>query len=217
MSLSLIDIMPSIVKDIDYEYDAIKSNVYENVIMQVLGNYKPSENPCFEQVMGIPGAGKSTFIEMYKKNNTVLISFDAIMNLIPEYQNDNKKLGSVASFKKWEMPARVIGYEVLRRALERKSNICFEHSGLINSGLDLIKNVKKYNYKTQMYCLVCDTKVAYARTLEREKLTKRHTPKAMIEQRAEKLNVYLDKYKILADKMIVYDTTNNKLALKEEN
>ncbi len=214
MPSTLSQIMPSITNDIAYEYDAIKSSEYEDLISKTLGNKKPSSNPCFEQIMGIPGAGKSTFAKLYQKEDAVFISFDKIMENIQQYQQDCKELGSIQSFKKWEMPARVIGYETLKRAIQKRINICFEHSGVIQSGLDLIKNLKNYNYTTQMNCITCDINEAYKRAEIREQQTKRHTPKEMIKQRAEKIEHFLIKYKDIADNITIFDTTNNQFEIK---
>ncbi|MFI3241999.1 MAG: zeta toxin family protein [Alphaproteobacteria bacterium] len=213
-NLKLTTLMPSITKDVSYEYDAIKSDVFEAIISDILKDSHTSSNPYFEQVMGIPGAGKSTFTKKYKRDDAVFLNFDNVMERIPQYQKDILELGSVESFKKWEMPARVIGYEVLRRAVEAKANIFWDHSGLFVSCLDLIENIKKYNYNTHMFCLLCDVDEACKRAQQREQITKRHTPKEMIEQRAEKVKSFLDMYKKIADKVTVYDTTNGNFELK---
>lgn len=86
--------------------------------------------PALFRVGGIPGAGKSTFCAGRRWTDRLFVSFDAIMENIPAYQTDIYRLGRAGSFKKWEIPARIVGYELLRRAVEARADIYFEHSGV---------------------------------------------------------------------------------------
>lgn len=207
--MKITELMPDVTALIPYEYEKIKTPLYEQIIENILRKKETSSAPLFVQVSGIPGAGKSTFCKERQSDVSVFISFDAIMEMIPGYQQDLYRLGSAESFKKWEIPARVIGYEVLRRAVERKLNICLEHSGVNPAHVQLVKNLKKMGFATEIDFILCSKEKAYARAQEREKTTHRHTPKQLIDQRSALTDEYLNQYKKTADKVIVYNTSNN--------
>lgn len=213
--MEIADLMPSIKKLVSYDYKDIRSAVYENVIKEAMAGVHPTPKPQLIQVGGIPGAGKSTFCQQLQSPDSIYLSFDEIMECIPDYRRDVNILGSAESFKKWEMPARVIGYEVLRRAIILKLNIFFEHSGVNDAHVELFKNIKLLGYKTETDYILCDPRVAFKRTLMREKATKRHTPKKLIKQRAALIDKYINEYKNIADKTFVYDSSTNELILKK--
>lgn len=213
--MQICDLMPSIKQLVSYDYQDIKSPQYEEIIREILAGVHPSPRPILVQVGGIPGAGKSTFCRYFQNSKSIYLSFDEIMESITGYRQDIYLLGGEESFKKWEMPARVIGYEVLRRALISKLNIFFEHSGVNNAHIELFKNVKLLGYRTEINYLLCKPQIAIERTIEREKQTKRHTPKSLVEERAALIKKYIDKYKKIADHTYIYDTSNNELILKK--
>lgn len=207
--------MPGVTKLIPYGYYDIRNKVYDEIINAVLAGAHPTPKPMLIQVGGIPGAGKSTFCKQQLYAGSIYISFDAIMELIPDYQRDLYLLGSAESFKKWEIPARVIGYEILRRAVVRKLNIFLEHSGVNQAHLELFDNIKKLGYRTEIDYILCNPKIAYKRTVAREKVTMRHTPKEIIEERAALVEQYLEKYKTMADRVYIYDSSKNRFKLKQ--
>ena len=215
--MDIADLMPSIKKLIAYDYKDIKSPLYENIITEILVGVHPTPKPQLIQVGGIPGAGKSTFCRQMQFPGAIYLSFDEVMESIPDYRRDIYVLGGAEAFMKWEMPARVVGYEVLRRAVIRKLNIFFEHSGVNDAHIELFKNVKLLGYKTEVDYILCNTQVAYKRTLIREKATRRHTPKELIEQRAALIDKYIGQYKKIADKTFIYDSTTSELILKEQD
>lgn len=202
-------LMPHISTMIPYAYEKIKNAEYEKVISEILSSAPRAEQPYFVQIGGIPGAGKSTFCRQYKDKSAIYISFDKIMESLQGYQKDLQTLGSVEAFKRWELPARVIGYEVLSRAIEKKINIRLEHSGVNEAHIELFKSLKKLGFKTEVDFILCQENIAYQRTLEREQRTQRHTPKSLIEERSAKVKEYLPKYKSIADTLNIYDSSHN--------
>ena len=202
-------LMPHISTMIPYAYEKIKNAEYEKIISEILASAPRVRQPYFVQVGGIPGAGKSTFCRQHKDKSAIYISFDKIMESLQGYQKDLQTLGSVEAFKRWELPARVIGYEVLSRAIEKKINIRLEHSGVNEAHIELFKNLKKLGFKTEVDFILCQEDIAYQRTLEREQRTQRHTPKSLIEERSAKVKEYLPKYKSIADTLNVYDSSHN--------
>ena len=103
-------------------------------------------------MVGSSGAGKSTFCQR-KYSLLTLVQFDTIMGKLPSYQADCMRLGLIQAFSKWEMPARVIGYEVIRRLIEKKASFVLEHSGMNPAHIKLIEVLKKQAYHTQMQFL----------------------------------------------------------------
>lgn len=212
--MKLTDLMPDIYTLIPYSYDIIQNDVFDSIIEQELSRAQPATTPFFHQISGIPGSGKSTFCEhfLHKNPSFSYISFDKIMESIPSYSQDIIKKGSAEAFKNWEIPARIIGYEILKRLIEKKANILLEHSGVNEPHLHLCKNIKQLSYTTTICFLMCDKKIALKRTKERECLTHRHTPESLIEQRALSIVQYAQKYTKIADKIECWDTSKDKLA-----
>lgn len=196
-------LIPHINEVVPFTFDEKKASlkIFEPIIQKLLATVPSSQNPKLVHMLGIPAAGKTTF---YQKNAAVFkdflkIDFDALMELLPEYQQDLQKFGSVQAFEKWQIPARVAGYELLRRALEAKKNIFFDHGGTPLCHRELLSNIKKMGYKTTMYYIDCPVDVALKRATEREKITKRHTPPQMIKDRSVLIKENLPVYENLVD------------------
>ena len=118
------------------------------------------------------------------------------------------------AFNRWEMPARIIGYEVLRRAVEKKQTFIWKHSGVNMPHTILMQKSQKEGlcYRDVLYPLQLD--IACHRAELREKITNRHTSKEMIVKRNELVKTYLNQYKTLVDNLYIYDTSNNKFTLQ---
>ena len=189
---------------IPYTYKELQDDGFEAIICEFLNNTEPSEQPEFVHMLGIPGAGKSTFYQKNAKqfSNYIFISFDAIMEAHPQYQKDIKELGSVEAFNKWEIPARIAGYELLFRAIKAKKNIFLDHGGTPKCHQELLLKVKQLGYKTKIYYIFCPIEVAIARTKTREAITKRHTPVNIITDRAKIIETNLEIYKSITDEFI---------------
>ena len=139
--------MPSIVNLVSIDYKSIKSQETERIIETAL-RVKPSASPKLMQVSGVPGAGKSTYCKMHKSGEYLYLSFDEIMVSLQGYQQELLLRGMQEAFKKYEMIARVIGYELLSRAIKKRINIMLEHSGTNEAHLELFRNITTMGYKT---------------------------------------------------------------------
>ena len=192
---------------IAYTYDRIACDEYEKLIDEIVLNAPSSDAPNFIQVSGIPGAGKSTFCQRNYSKETI-VQFDTIMAQIPQYKKDCDRLGLVQAFSKWEMPARVIGYEVLHRLIEKKASFVLEHSGMNAAHVKLVDVLKKEGYLTCLQFLYCDLDEACRRALERAKKISRHTPPQLIKERYLAILDYLDTYKNKMDEVWVWDLTD---------
>lgn len=208
-------LMPSINELINADYQKIRTSETEQLIETMLKGVKPVEHPELKQISGIPGSGKSTFCSLHLPTNFLLISFDKIMLSLSGYQKALKQQGAVAAYSQYEMPARIIGYELLYRAIAKKINIMFEHSGTNKAHLELFQNLNKCGYKTTVDFIVCDTSLAINRTKQREKQINRHVPENIIKERAQNFDDYIKAYQKIASSIAVFDGANNFQPLKK--
>lgn len=178
----------------------------ESFIEGHLKGYTTSRTPLLTHMLGIPGAGKTTEARKIKDANTVFIGFDDIMEKLPGYRKDKNELGAEAAFKKWEICARMIGYEILFRAEERKLNIILDHSGTRADHIDMLKELKqKENYGVRIVAVLIDEELALDRASKRE----RYLPPEYIPLRKKALDSLLPAYQAIADSYIEYKATKN--------
>ena len=208
--MKIYDLMPSVKGLIPYDYEHIRSEEYDEIIADFFKNAK-KEN-VFIQISGAPGAGKTTFCKKF--NNECFLSFDGIMENLPQYQNDLQQYGSEQAFKNHELTARIIGYEILRRSIENGYKLILEHSGVNSAHLELFEKLREMGYKTKIYFILCEIKKSLQRAKTREKYTHRHTPEEMIQKRFCLLNEYIEKYIKIADEVDIYDTSEDIYVLK---
>ena len=186
----LVQMMPSIATLVAYDYTSLATPETEALITHFLQKGKTSDHASFTHVSGIPGAGKTTYIDAHEKPAMVRIQFDLIMNHLHGYEERVKLAGAAAAFAYYEMPARVIGYELLRRAITSHMDIIFEHS-LNPVHLDLYDFLHQNGYQTHLIFIQCSIDVALARVQERELIIGRHTPADFITQRFALAQKYL--------------------------
>jgi len=177
----------------------------ETIISNRLAISNKIDTPLFIMVAGIPGSGKTTKANEIKEGS-VFVAFDSIMEDLKSYWADEQKFGAALAFANWEMPARIIGYELLQRAIEAKANIVFENSGVHEGHLELLKHLKEIGYKVKYILMECDKELAITRSEIRESSTHRHTPHELIETRYEKLQSLKDKYIAIADEHYIFNT-----------
>ncbi len=208
--MKLDELMPDIYQMISYDYQSIKSVDFETVLSSVQKDTKSKDMPTLVQVSGMPAAGKSTYCQQFLKENPdyIYVGFDKIMESLDGYRQDVRRFGSVQAFLNWEMPARVIGYELLKRLIGTKNNILLEHSGTNDAHIQLMKNVKKKGYKTKVYFVMCDEQKAMHRAVQREKETGRHTPPEIIHERAGALKKYMELYKVVVDDFKIFELSD---------
>jgi len=208
-------LMPSLHKLIATDYKTIKSKESEQLIAAMLSGLTPVAKPQLKQISGIPGSGKSTYCAMNLGPNYLYLSFDKIMTSLSGYQQALKEKGSAYAYSQYEMPARIIGYELLRRAISKKYNILFEHSGTNSAHLELFKNLPKRGYQTAVNFIICGTNLAVKRTKERAGIINRYVPEKLILERATGFNEYIAAYKKLTPTVSYLDGENNFRPLKK--
>lgn len=198
-------ILPQISSLTAYDYQTISNPQTEALISSFLPEppkFSSLEAPLFIHVSGIPGSGKTTYIDHNMRKNTVRIQFDAIMKQLPGYAESVQKEGLAKAFEKFEMPARVIGYELLDRALRRRCNIVFEHS-LNPVHLDLYRYLNDNGYETNLVFMDCSPEEALQRVKERESRIGRHTPEDFIFGRYKTAQQLLPTFKDIAQSFTI--------------
>ncbi|MCQ2914336.1 MAG: zeta toxin family protein [Alphaproteobacteria bacterium] len=192
---------------IEYRYNKIKCECFENIINSYISKGIMSDNPKIIHCLGIPGAGKSTFCDGHKEiwKDCVRVGFDDIMEKIPNYHEDIKKFGNKIAFSNWEIPARIVGYELIKRIINNKMNMLLDHGGLNITHLNMVSFLQKEGYKIIMYYIHCDVEEALKRAEKREKITLRHTPKEMIISRYKKLELLSQQYREIVDEFYDID------------
>jgi len=201
--LTIKDLIPNISEVVPYTFEEHKSSLqaFENVLERMLSSIPSQKKPEIVHMLGIPGSGKSTYYRQHRADfaSYLLLDFDRIMEAMDGYQKDIQTIGNVEAFNKWQIPARVAGYELLKRAIEAKKNIFFDHGGTPMCHRELLANVKLYGYTTKMVCVPCEVDVALQRVKARELITHRHTPPQMIIDRSVLIEKNLPFYQNLVD------------------
>lgn len=165
----------------------------ESILDKYLSNIE--QNPIIDVVAGIPYSGKSLYISNMRAINSLVISFDDIMEKLSIYKKLSEESLQVA-FEKTELLARIIGYELLCRAVENKCRIIFEHSSAIERHVELYSQIINQSYKLNFVYLKVSTETSCRRSEEFDR--KRYTPLAYIQDRYENLMLLLPKYKSLS-------------------
>ncbi|WP_041616155.1 AAA family ATPase [Spirosoma linguale] len=171
----------------------------ENLISETLDQAKPVDFPKLLHTLGVPGSGKSTFVNGLNSVNSVVVSFDRVMEALPQYQHDLITSGKEVAFNNWEGPARAIGYEILERAVDSKRNVIVDHSGARKDHLEFLKQAKQENYQIEVVLCETPSNEAQKRVLKREVEGGRHVPSDYIPQRQTVLNTLISGYREVAD------------------
>jgi probable phosphoglycerate mutase len=208
-------LMPSVTQLITKNYRDIKTPETERLIKQSFSGLTPVQHPKFWQVSGIPGSGKSTYCTQNIPINCLFLSFDKIMSSLSGYQQILATSGREAAFQIYEMPARIIGYEILRQAIAKKYNIMFEHSGTNPAHVELLKNLSHFHYQTEVDFIICDINKAISRVSERASKINRYVPTTLVSERAENLKQYITVYKGVSSNVHLLDGENNFSPLKK--
>ena len=178
---------------------------FEPLFAKMLAAVPSQENPKLVHMLGIPAAGKSTYYQQHKQDyvDYLFIGFDYIMQALPQYQQDLKILGSVKAFEKWQIFARVAGYELLFRGVEQRKNIFFDHTGHPACHVELVRKMCELGYKTKVIFIPCSVETAQKRAVTRELVTKRHTPPEMISERYVLIQQRVPQYEAICDEFVV--------------
>lgn len=155
--------------------------------------------PVFLHMLGIPGSGKTTFLEVLREKwqgnpCPVLLGFDQVMQAMPEYQAMTDK---VVAFDRFELPARELGYRKLDAMMVQRSPILFDNGGSAEHHIEILKKAAQQGYRIILVEIETDVTHSRARVDARAVTEGRHTPLAYLAERAEKLAKLKDHYRAL--------------------
>lgn len=171
----------------------------QKIVRQILDDASPSPAPFLLHMLGIPGAGKSSFLsalaDLWATPSPTLLGFDQIMEQMPEYKGTSDKK---EAFVQCELPARSAGYLVLHDLLHKKANVFFDNGGSAASHLDLLRFARDVlGYRLAIVSVVSCPLAARERILRRYETEGRYTPHEYLEDRADKIRALQESYQQL--------------------
>ena len=174
-----------------------------------LGDVTPQDAPHLQATCGIPGAGKSTFVDQKLADgtfttNAYILNPDRVMIALPEYQEDMRMYGAQTAYEKWELPARDLAYAMAEKSFQNRFNIIKDMGCSNPLSLDLVKRLKAAGYRVAMPYIYCDTEEAFRRINERTFQISQDA----VRERLALLETMLPEYQALADTFITYDNSN---------
>lgn len=186
----------------EYLDEAFLLEEAEGIIAKILGRASERSVPVIVHMLGVPGAGKSTYVERFKKAGQVVIAFDEIMEQMSGYVRLSEVQGARVAFERWEAAARALGYEILHRAVLRNLDIIFDHSGARADHVAFLKALKaERGYGVHIVHVRVDVNVA----LERAGARDRFVPLHYVLERGAVLEGLLEEYAGLADVFEEYE------------
>ena len=166
------------------------------------GAAQSASSPVFVHMLGIPGSGKSSFLNILHQtwNNTsslpaTLLGFDQVMQSLPSYQAMADK---VAGFDMFELPAREAGYRILNGLIQKRVHILFDNGGSAQSHPDLLQAARdNYGYRLIFVSVKTPLSIARQRVDVRAVQAGQHTPLHYLEERQAKLDALIPAYRAL--------------------
>lgn len=157
--------------------------------------------PYLINISGIPGSGKTTRAKqlLSENPNLLYVSFDEIMENISYYKSDFEEHGAEEAFRRWELPARYLGYELLKFGLTNRYPILFDHSNAFPDHIKLYEIIKGMDYTVEIHFLDVDLDIA----IERAKQRIRFVPEEMIRNRYKLLEELNQQYNEIADTFMI--------------
>jgi predicted ABC-type ATPase len=170
----------------------------QQIVQQIAAETHSEASPVLVHMLGIPGAGKTTFINelsrCWEDRAPVLVGFDQIMESMPEYRDAEDK---EAAFAAYELPAREAGYRLIHDLLQSRASILFDNGGSASCHLDLLRFAKENGYRVAVVSILSSPGAARERLLQRFADEGRYTPHEYLEDRAEKIAHLQESYKSL--------------------
>ena len=148
---------------------ALKRDIRQ-ILQNALKGVVPVEKPYLVNFCGLPASGKSHLCRRFKSDHpeALYISFDALMESLPayiaEHRTDRQK-----SFGRWELPARFIGYQLLKGAVNHKLPIVFEHSNATLFHIGLYEKIKQAGYTVDIRYIDANVALVLPRLEKRER------------------------------------------------
>jgi len=161
----------------------------------------PRAKPVFLHMLGIPGSGKTSFVEVLvpelAKRPPVVVGFDRLMAVIPEYRD---AMNREEAFNHYELPARAAGYFLLNELLVKRADILLDHGGSFPEHIDMLKYARdELGYRLIIVRMLTNAGTAKKRIEVRQDSEGRHTPVNYVDEREKIIGGLLKSYKNLTD------------------
>lgn len=171
------------------------------VVATIAKSATTREHPYFVHTLGIPGSGKSSFVnalaDQMKDRPPTVVAFDRLMEQVPEYRTHQDR---EQAFKQYELPAREAGYLLLRRLIEKGADILLDHSGAFPKHVDMLRYAKEAkHYRVIIVRIMVDLETAKKRIAIRQSIEGRHTPLDYVDERNRIVTELLPAYRDVAD------------------
>lgn len=161
---TLGDIFPA-----DVDLTSVKREI-RAALRHALSGVSPVADPFLINVCGLPASGKTYICRAFKAANAgmLYISFDAIMEALPTYLSEHLR-DRKKSFERWELPARFVGYQLLKQAVRHRLPILFEHSNATVHHIELYEKIKQSGYTVDIRYISADPELILPRLEKRER------------------------------------------------
>jgi predicted ABC-type ATPase len=174
-----------------------------------LGHCQSQNEPQLFATCGIPGAGKTTFVDAKLASgefpaDAFILNPDRVMLALPEYQADRDARGAQAAYQTWELPCRDLAYAMADYAAAQRFNVIKDMGCANPLSLRFVENAKSDGYGVFMYHIHCDLDEAYRRIDQRDFQISRDA----VKQRYDLLQKLLPSYKSVANHFYDFDNTD---------
>lgn len=158
-----------------------------------------TNSPILLHMLGIPGAGKTTFLTILQSlwpmdNKPFLLGFDQVMQAMPEYQTFANPVDAFAAL---ELAARERGYQMMEELLESGQSFLFDNGGSAATHVDILKRAEAKGFRVVVVSICTAIQDAQKRVDIRAVQEGRHTPMNYLDDRALKIAALHEEYQSL--------------------
>jgi predicted ABC-type ATPase len=139
----------------------------KSLIAEIIGNAKPSDTPTAIIMAGVPGAGKTEFLNHITPeiDDIVVIDLDAIVAKMPDYQP--------AGYYKYRKAANIVVSGTLAAVLKNQLNFALDGTFSHSKGAENIARALKHGYEVSLFLVDQNPALAWQITKARRVLTGR--------------------------------------------
>jgi predicted ABC-type ATPase len=137
------------------------------LITEIISNTKPSDPPTAIIMAGVPGAGKTEFLNHITPEiaDIVVIDLDTIVTKMPNYQS--------AEYYKYRKAANIIVSGILTAAIKNHLNFALDGTFSHEKGVENIARALKHGYEVSLFFVDQNPALAWEITTARRILTGR--------------------------------------------